>query len=495
MKQLPQIIKDSKQTRFLVDGRPFLILGLQWDCDSCFTPEEMNPLFPHAARMGANTVTLPTYWREIEPEPDHYDFRMLDERITQARANGLRVIPLWFATWKNACSFYAPDYIRLDDVTYQAALDRNGKPTVSKCYNAEATWQRDQAALVKMMEHIKQVDGDHTVIMVQVENEPGVLGSDRCYCPTCNKLFAEGEYEEIYGANAAEAFSVISTAHYIDRLAGEAKAVLPLPMYQNVWQTPWLGGIPGREWPSGGAVQHMLDLYLSQIKNLDIIAPDVYRHGYQDFNRFCETYRRPNNPLYIAEHSSSITGRAERNVFYAIGKHGAIGFDPWAIDSPFPERDGPPLVDGASYQWGPQAYWLQDSYLAIGRAIEPIVEAQDTERIFTFVQEPGDSGASWAAQGCDVHVSYVHRDNAARGIIIQRAANEFLIIGVGCAITFRRPRPDSSPIPIVSAQWGRFEQDRWVLIHHMRRERPEAAGWPITHLEPGVSRVILDLGS
>ena len=91
MTVLPKIVKNGANPRLLVDGRPFLILGLQWDCDSCFTAEEMSPLFAHAARMGANTVTLPTYWREIEPEPDHYDFRMLDERITQARANGLRV--------------------------------------------------------------------------------------------------------------------------------------------------------------------------------------------------------------------------------------------------------------------------------------------------------------------------------------------------------------------------------------------------------------------
>ncbi len=491
MTVLPQIVKDGNNARFLVDGRPYLVLGLQWDCDSCFTAEEMSPLFAHAARMGANTVTLPTYWREIEPEPGRYDFRMLDERITQARANGLRIIPLWFATWKNACSFYAPDYIRLDDVTYPAALDRSGKPVISKCYSAVTTWTRDRNALAAMMEHIKQVDDAHTVIMVQVENEPGLLGTDRCYCPTCNKLFADGGYEAAHGDDAAEVFSAVSIARYIDRLAGEAKAVLPLPMYLNVWLAGWLGGVPGREWPSGGAVQHMLDVHLSEIKHLDLVAPDIYRHGQRDFERLCSVYKRPNNPLYIAEASSSISGRAERNVFYAIGQHGAIGFDPWAIDSPFPDRDGPPLVDGVSYQWGPQAYWLQDSYIAIGRAIEPIVEAQGTERIFTFVQEAGDSGVSWAAKGCDVHISYVHRDNAGRGIIIQRSANEFVVVGVGFNVRFARPRPNSDPVPIVSAQLGRFEGERWVLIHHMRRERAESVGWPLNVLEPGVAKVTL----
>ncbi len=90
--ELPKIVKEHGRARLLVDGRPFLILGVQWDCDGCFSPEEMNPLFPHAARLGANTVTLPTYWREVEPEPGRYDFTMIDERIRVARENGLRIV-------------------------------------------------------------------------------------------------------------------------------------------------------------------------------------------------------------------------------------------------------------------------------------------------------------------------------------------------------------------------------------------------------------------
>ena len=124
---MPQILQVNGR-QLQVDGRPFLILGLQWDCDSCFSRAEMNPLFAHAARMGANTAALPLYWREIEPEPGVYDFDMLDERLAQARANGLRLVLLWFATWKNACSFYAPDYIKQDPKTYRLAQDAGSQP-------------------------------------------------------------------------------------------------------------------------------------------------------------------------------------------------------------------------------------------------------------------------------------------------------------------------------------------------------------------------------
>ena len=89
-KPLPQIVRVSGQPRLLVDGEPYLILGIQWACDSCFSREEMNPLFPQAARLGCNTAVLPIYWREVEPEPDRFDFTMLGERIAQARANNLR---------------------------------------------------------------------------------------------------------------------------------------------------------------------------------------------------------------------------------------------------------------------------------------------------------------------------------------------------------------------------------------------------------------------
>lgn len=490
---LPRIERRGGQPRLLVDGRPFLILGLQWDCDSCFSPEEMNPLFPHAARLGANTAVLPTYWREIEPEPGHFTFSMVDERLRQARAHGLRLILLWFATWKNACPFYAPDDVRDDPATYPRALDRNGQPTISLCPSAETTWARDCAALVALFRHLREVDDQHTVIMVQIENEPGILGSDRCYCPACSQRFIQECWVDRWGSEAAERFSATSIAGYIDRLASEAKAVYPLPVYLNVWLAPAVGGIPGRDYPSGGAVPGVLELVRQELRSVDLVAPDVYTTGFRDFHRLCQAYRAGGNPLYVAEHSSSPAGRADRNVFYAIGQHGALGFDPWAIDAPFPEREAPPLVDPIGGEWGPQAFRLRDSYVAIGRAIEPIVDAQGTDRLFVCVQEDGETQTGWAANGCDVLIAYEDRDGAGRGLIIQRAAHEFLLIGVGLAVRFRRPRPDGGPIPIIQAEWGWFDGDRWTARHPIRREQPESRGAPVVLREPGVARVLLDL--
>ncbi len=285
---------------------------------------------------------------------------------------------------------------------------------------------------------------------------------------------------------------MVSIADYIDRLAVEAKAVYPLPMYMNVWLSS-LGAVPGRNYPSGGAVAHLLDLALAHTKHLDLIGPDIYRHSYRSFQEICATYSQGGNPLYIAEHSSSPTGRAERNVFYAIGQHGAIGFDPWAIDSPFPERDVAPPVDPIGGEWGPQAFWLRDSYVAIGRAIQPIVEAQGSQRLFTFVQEEAESTVGWHAEGCDVLVTYNEGRKAGRGMIIQLARDEFLLIGVGFNAAFLRKRPDGRPIQVKLMERGRFEGERWIPIdwrptfYPIRREMHYAPGL----LEPGVMRVVL----
>ena len=486
--QIPQIVRVDGKARLLVDDNPFLILGLQWGCDSCFSKEEMNPLFPHAAAMGANTAVLPLYWREVEPLPDQYDFRMIDERIQQAQANRLRIILLWFATWKNACAFYAPDYIRNDLDTYPMALDRNGQRTVSPCPLGETTWQRDRNALVAVMQHLQAVDQAHTVIMVQVENEPGILHSDRCYCPRCNERFNREKWESTLGVHAAEAFSAVTIAEYIDRLAVEAKAMYPLPLYVNVALPPAVGGIPG-DYFSGGAVPEMLSLVREHLHHIDLVAPDIYTSGYRDLHRLCKIYSADGNPLYIAEHSTPPSGRAERNVFYAIGDHGALGFDPWAIDESWPNREQePPLVDPIGGEWSLAAYWLRDSYVAIGQAMTPIIVAQGTQRIFTCVQETAEHGTGWAAQGCDVIVTYHHKEGNGRGLIIQQGLHDFLLIGVGLSVQFRQQRPVGTSLSIASIEWGRYEGDQWVVLHPMRIERPKVT---ISMVEPGVVRVIL----
>ena len=111
----------------------------------------------------------------------------------------------------------------------------------------------------------------------------------------------------------------------------------------------------------------------------------------------------------------------------------------------------------------------------------------------TCVQELGERGTGWAAPGCDVLVAYHRPEGAGRGLLIQQAPDEFLLIGVGLSVQFRRPRPSGEPIAVVSAEWGRYEGERWIALHPVRRERDESLGMPVRLVEPGVVRVILDI--
>jgi hypothetical protein len=202
-------------------------------------------------------------------------------------------------------------------------------------------------------------------------------------------------------------------------------------------------------------------------------------------------YATEDHPLYVAEHSSSLTGRAERNVFYAIGHHGAIGFDPWAIDSPYPEMYGEPLVDPVGHEWGKQAYWLRDSYVAISRAMAPIVACQGTGKLFCFVQEAGERGTACMAELCSLQIAYHDRDNMARGMVLELSPTEFVIIGSGFSVRFRHKDQDLA-YPVKRSDWGRYEGETFRLLHPMRRERLEREGLAVAMLEPGVARVILD---
>jgi beta-galactosidase GanA len=129
------------------------------------------------------------------------------------------------------------------------------------------------------MTHLKQIDGRrHTVILVQVENETGIYGSDRDYSPAANRAFAKqvpaalrktmhkpaGTWREVFGRNAAEYFEAWYTARYVGRIAAAGKAVYGLPMYANASlrspppfdpEPPASGG-----YNSGGPTGNVLDI-------------------------------------------------------------------------------------------------------------------------------------------------------------------------------------------------------------------------------------------
>jgi hypothetical protein len=481
---------DGRRT-LLVDGEPFIILSLQWDCDSCFSAEIMDPLFAHARALGCNAAALLLYWKEIEPGEGRYDFRMLEHRLEQARAHGLRLVLVWFGAYKNACLNYAPDWVKRDPARFRRARTAAGADLANiACPACDATLRADRAAIEQVFRRLREIDGERrTVILFQMENETGLLGTDRCHCPDCSAAFTAGRWAEREGDRAAEAFSAQAIATYLDALTAAAKAITPLPVYVNCWLAPRSrAALPGRDYPSGGPVGRVLDVYRSTLRSVDFVAPDIYAHGFRDFDALCRMYTWPGNPLYVAEHSSGPGSRAERNVFYAVGDHGAIGFDPWAIDRAHPDQYAPPLVHPVDGRWSDEARRLRDSYSVIGDAMVPIAEAQGTERLRTFVQEEGEKGALLDLGDILIEVAYYHRDGAARGMAVRAAAAEIVVLGMGVTVGFcdRAGRR----VAIASVERGRFRGRAFEPAIPVRREGTDPTA-PLRIIEAGVFRVRL----
>jgi Domain of unknown function (DUF5597) len=408
-----------------------------------------------------------------------------------ARSAGLKLVLIWFGAYKNGCLNYAPDYVKQNRRRFRRAHNKEGKELSNfACPTCTNTFERDRLALQQVFRAIAEIDREsNTVVLFQMENETGLLGTDRCYCEECNRRFHSEGWESRYAEHSAEAFSAASIARYVDGLAQFVKSIYPIPVYVNAWLAPRARvAFAGMHYPSGGPVTRMLNVFREELNYVDFIAPDIYQHSFRDFNQLCRDYSANDNPLYIAEHSSGVGSRAEKNVFYAIVNHAAIGFDPWAIDRAHPNTQDAPLVHPVGGRWSEEAFALRDSYLVIRDTMVPIASAQGTENLACFVQEEGENGTLLELPGIWAEVAYTHRDRSSRGLLIFSSQREIVAAGVGFSVRFCRK--DGSAIAIRRAECGRFEGNDWHPMHPIRREGTDETS-PLRIVEAQVARIEL----
>lgn len=473
-KNFPQLRELHGRKMLFVDDEPFIILSLQWDCDGCFSKDIMEPLFPELPKMGCNSSAMPLYWKEVEPEEGKFYLELLKYRIDRSRELGLKIVLLWFGSFKNSCMQYCPDWVKENIGRFPRARTRDGRVLKNYCCpNAQNTLEADRRALTMVFKFLKEYDTDHTVILFQIENEVGTNYTARCFCPVCNEQFEREGWSGRYGAYADEAMNAYNIARFCDSLAGTVKSIKPLPVYLNAALIPpW-----SKKYPvagqcngfNGGPSHRMLEVWRETTEHIDFIAPDIYAHSYRDFHRYAKDYSWKDNPLYVAEHSSGDTSRADKNAYYAIGQYAAIGFDPWAIDRNYPdEYITQPYISAIDRRWSKGACQLRDAYQAIGKAMVPIALAQNTENIMTVVQEPAETDAWQSFGDVDVLVRYFLKDESGKGFVIRTKANEFIAIGTGYTIQFLSPLGE--PIDIIARERGFFRGKEWVYLADIRSE-------------------------
>jgi hypothetical protein len=344
-------VKDGHYA-LMVDGAPYLILGVQVNNSSAWpellgkvwpAPEPMGKIWPAVDTLHANTVELPIYWEQLEATQGKFDFSIVDQILSMARSQHVRLVLLWFGTWKNGSSHYTPAWIKLDQAKYPFLVGKDGQTVDSPSTFSPARLEADKAAFRALMQHLEQNDSQHTVIMVQVENEAGVWGGVRDYSPEAEKAFAgpvpdnlvkglgkqPGTWRQVFGDEADETFQAWCIATYIEQVAQAGKAVHALPLYVNAaLRDPFNPGhAPNYE--SGAPTDNNIDLWKIAAPTIDVIAPDIYMPEYAKYMKSMELYKRPNNPLLIPETGNSAD--YAHYVFAAIGQ-GAIGWAPFGLD-------------------------------------------------------------------------------------------------------------------------------------------------------------------
>jgi beta-galactosidase GanA len=267
--RLPHLRKQGTATQLVVDGEPFLIRGGELGNSTASDLERMRPTWARLRAMHLNTVVAPVSWELVEPVEGRFDFASVDGLLADARRNDMRLVLLWFGSWKNSMSSYAPAWVKTDQARFPRTEATRGQGQEILSPFAAANREADARAFAALMRHLREIDGArHTVLMVQVENETGMIPEARDHSPTADSLYAApvppeltaylqrhrdalapelrarweaagaraaGTWETVFGpgVHAEELFMAWHFARYHERVAAAGKAAYPLPMFAN----------------------------------------------------------------------------------------------------------------------------------------------------------------------------------------------------------------------------------------------------------------------
>ncbi len=491
----PHLRKQGSATQLVVEGRPFLVIGGELHNSSSSSLQYMRPIWERLVVLQLNTMPAPISWELIEPEEGVFDFGLVDGLIWEARRHDLRLILLWFGSWKNGMSSYVPVWVKRDYHRFPRVKLRDGKTVEVLSALAEENWQADARAFAALMRHIREVDGDaNTVIMMQVENEVGVLGDSRDRSDAASSAFAgpvprelldqlqehhqelgaevrgrwessgfaaAGTWEEVFGTGPEtdEIFMAWNYARYIDKVAAAGKAEYPLPMFVNAWLSS-LEQKPG-DWPSGGHLPHTLDIWLAGASHIDLLAPDIYQ---ADFQGWCKQYTRRGNPLFIPEMRRNEDGA--RNVFYAVGEHDAIGTSPFAIDSITQVGVGGAALFGSDPIQRPEEAPVSRSYAVLGQLAPLILEHQGKGEMTGFLLDEEHPSITRDLGGYELEISldqiFGYKAERGYGIIVASGPDAFIGAGYGFRVTFRPKTHGPTLAGIGTVDEGRYLNGKWI---------------------------------
>jgi hypothetical protein len=493
---LPHLRPQGTATQLVVDGKPFLVRGGELGNSAATNPAYLAPRWKKLADLGLNTVLSPVYWDLIEPGEGRFDFSTIDGVIAQAREHEMRLVLLWFGSWKNSMSCYAPAWVKRDSRRFPRATVLDGTPQEILSPFSNENRDTDARAFGALLRHLRETDGDaHTVVMVQVENEIGMIPTARDHSAEADHAFASsvpaelvrylaaheddlapemralwlaaggrssGTWSEVFGSGPAgeEVFMAWHFARYAEAVAAAGKKEYPLPMFVNAALVR-PGHQPG-QYPSGGPLPHLADVWRAGAPSLDFLSPDIY---FRNFTEWARRYERPGNPLFIPEAMRS--PEASVNALYAFGALDAIGFSPFGIES---IGEGAGSLLKASYSLVAQLEPLILSVQGQGKMAGLLSEGPEQRQpqqvrlgdyvlLATFEQGTRPS----LADGVPAAGAPPAAAPPSGGLVIATGPGELVIAGTAVTVTFA-PTAPGRQAGILSAEEGRFVDGQWENV-------------------------------
>ena len=507
IKPLPCVEKVNGYYELLVNQQPYLILGGELGNSSTSNLDYMRPIWPKLKSMQLNTALAPVYWELMEPTQGHFDFTLVDSMIIGARQNDLHLVLLWFGAWKNSMSCYAPAWIKTNQQKYERVNNSKGNGIEILSALSANNLNADRTAFAALMKHIREIDGaPQTVLMIQVENEIGMLTEAREYTATANEAFnapvpavlmnylkknkdqlvpefkqlwsknnftTSGNWEHVFGKSLStdEIFQAWQYATYTNAIAAAGKKEYNLPMYVNA-ALNYKNVEPG-QYPSAGPLPHLMDIWQAGAPQINFLSPDFYNPY---FRKYSDLYTRRNNPYFIPEIRFEPDDAAK--VFSSIGHDKAFGFSPFSIESEMPGIAS--LVKSYTLLKQLTPLILKERKNTEGFLVDKTTPQQETVMNGYTIKVSHDNTLSWSPHGKDSVWTM------GGGLIINIAPDEFIIAGTGIVATFS-PADSIGSVGILSSDEGNFVNGNWVAgrrmngdqDHQGRHVRIETGEWGI----------------
>ncbi len=524
---MPHLAKRHGATQFVVNGKPFLVRGGELENSSASSLKFMDKVvWPKVTAMHFNTVIAPVYWDLIEPREGHFDFSTVDGLIDGARAHHVKLVLLWFGTWKNSMSCYAPGWVKENQTRFPRAESSDGRKLEILSAVSRNNLDADKAAFVALMRHLKKVDGtEHTVILVQVENEVGMILSQggpqpRDYSPAANRAYrapvpaALTDYLKAHKAtlapwlkNAWEShgaktgaswtatfgagsgtgmlFTAWTEARYTGAVAAAGKRVYPLPMYVNA---ALLGpGNPPGTFPNGAPLPELFDVWRAADQAtggaINFFSPDVY---FPDFKHWADAYAQPGNPLFVPESERTTAANLSANALYAYGKLNGMGYSVYAPEF-LPAR---------------QRKVLGEAYSVIRQITPLILKKQGTGQMVAVRTPVSMSGKNdvkpqtFELGGYKFTAQFTRQSYKANmpgggkplpgahgALVMEMGPNTFLVAGTGMYLRFAgagKPRAQAGHAPqagIDSIWAGKFVRGKWTPGRELNGDDDNQGRW------------------